>query len=109
MPGVLPEDAPDDFVLLFEIEPKDDARSHLRYLHIHCEAGKRFAPTNARPALGWPLRNTDLVVAVLRRGLVEMVKAARAMRRAPNTTSDTTVAPSLVAPESRGVPPRCKT
>ena len=84
--GLLPADTPEDeFEMLFEVERDDDPVWECRYLHIRCRAGRRFAPLDAKLAVGWPLRNTDLVVRVLRRGLRVMFEGAReARKRAPD-------------------------
>jgi hypothetical protein len=80
--GLLPAEASADAIhMLFEVERCDDPVWECRYLHVRCRAGHRFAPLDAKLALGWPLRNTDLLVAVLRRGLRDMLAAARETRR----------------------------
>lgn len=80
-PGILPPDAdPREYELLFEVEREDDPINGCRYLHIRCQAGRRFAPFDTKLAVGWPLRNTDLVVMVLKRALRELIQAARAER-----------------------------
>ena len=81
--GLLPADAPlDEYEMLFEVERDDDPVWECQYLHIQCRAGRRFAPMDAKLAVGVPLRNTDVVVMVLRRGLREMFEGAREARRA---------------------------
>lgn len=78
---VLPADvAAEEYEMLFEVERADDPVWEVRYLHVHCRAGRRFAPFDAKLAVGWPVRNTDLVVAVLRRALRELTEGARAAR-----------------------------
>lgn len=79
--GVLPPDAdPQEFELLFEIEREDDPIHQCRYVHIRCRAGRRYAPFDTKLAVGWPLRNTDLVVTALQRALRELIQGARAER-----------------------------
>lgn len=79
--GILPADAdPEKYEMLFEIEREDDPVWEVRYVHVRCRAGRRFAPFDAKLAVGWPLRNTDLVVTVLRRALRELIQGARAER-----------------------------
>jgi hypothetical protein len=79
--GVLPADAdPEEFEMLFEVERRDDPVWEVRYLHIRARAGRRYAPLDAKLAVGWPVRNTDILVAVLRRALRELIQGARAER-----------------------------
>lgn len=88
--GILPADAdPEEFEMLFEVERQDDPVWEVRYLHVRCRAGRRFAPFDAKLAVGWPLRNTDLVVTVLRRALRELIQGARAERGSAVSSSST--------------------
>ena len=81
--GLLPADAPEgDYEMLFEIERDDDPVWECRYLHVRCRAGRKYAPLDAKLAVGWPVRNADLVVMVLRRGPREMFEGAREARKA---------------------------
>ena len=79
--GVLPEEYPGDQIdLLFEVERQDDPIWEVRYLHLRWRTGRRFAPRDAKLAIGWPISNTDILLAVLKRALREMLDAARAER-----------------------------
>lgn len=88
--GILPADAdPEEFEMLFEVERQDDPIHQCRYLHIRARAGRRFAPMDVKLALGWPLRNTDVLVVVLQRALRELIQGARAERGSAVSSSST--------------------
>jgi hypothetical protein len=79
--GILPAEAhPEEYEMLFEVERQDDPVWECRYVHIRARAGRRYAPLDAKLAIGWPVKNTDILVAVLRRALRELIEGARAER-----------------------------
>jgi len=79
--GVLPADAPEDEIdILFEVERADDPIWEVRYLHLRWRTGRGFGARDAKLAVGWPLKNTDLVLLLLGRALRETYEAARAVR-----------------------------
>lgn len=79
--GLLPADAdPREYELLFEVEREDDPINECRYVHVRCRAGRRHAPFDTKMSVGWPVRNTDVLLVVLRRALRELIQGARAER-----------------------------